>query len=175
MNSSSLQTDILNIARLSGSFRLRSGQTSNTYFDKYRFEAEPSILKRIAKAMVPLIPAGTECLAGLELGGVPIATALSLESGLPCAFVRKQRKPYGTEKLAEGFDLKGRRTCIIEDVITTGGQVAESADALIRDGVDIVGVCCVILRGDEVPPLLAERNLKVTALIRNAVERDAKR
>lgn len=79
MQDSELAKDIVEAAQLTGSFELRSGQISDTYFDKYRFESDPVLLARIAKAMVPLIPDSTEILAGLELGGVPVATALSME------------------------------------------------------------------------------------------------
>jgi orotate phosphoribosyltransferase len=72
--------------------------------------------------MLPLIPKGAEILAGLELGGVPIATAMSLESGLPAAFVRKKAKEYGTCRAVEGADVHGRNVVMIEDVITTGGS-----------------------------------------------------
>ena len=66
-------------------------------------------------------------LAGLEMGGIPIATALSLASGIPAAFVRKKAKDYGTCKFAEGADVGGKKTLVIEDVITSGGQVLMSA------------------------------------------------
>src|SRR5664280_2143675 len=110
--------------RLTGTFTLRSGQESSTYFDKYLFEADPGLLAQVAEHAARLIPEGTEVLAGLELGGVPVATALSLATGLPVAFVRKAAKEYGTAQLAEGAQVAGRRTLVIEDVITTGGQVA---------------------------------------------------
>lgn len=89
MSDLSLAADIRAIATLTGSFRLRSGQVSSTYFDKYRFEAQPALLRRLATAMIPLLPNDIEMLAGLELGGVPIATAISLQSDLPTVFVRK--------------------------------------------------------------------------------------
>jgi orotate phosphoribosyltransferase len=91
-------------AHLVGEFTLRSGRTSNEYFDKYLFEADPRLLYDIASALEQLVPEGTEVLAGLELGGIPIVTALSLETGLPAAFVRKNAKTYGTAKLAEGAE-----------------------------------------------------------------------
>ncbi|HEX5264660.1 MAG TPA: hypothetical protein VFW13_14105, partial [Phenylobacterium sp.] len=69
----SLAGDIDAISRLTGTFTLRSGQVATTYFDKYRFEADPKLLARVAAAMMPLVPPKTEVLAGLELGGVPIA------------------------------------------------------------------------------------------------------
>jgi orotate phosphoribosyltransferase len=132
--------------RLTGSFTLRSGQVSNTYFDKYLFEADPALLRDVAEAAVALIPGDTEVLAGLELGGVPVATALSLTTGLPVAFVRKKAKTYGTAKLAEGADIAGRRVLIVEDIVTTGGQVVLSARDLRERGASLVGVLCVIDR-----------------------------
>ena len=132
--------------RLTGTFTLRSGQVSTTYFDKYLFEADPALLRAVAEAAAPLIPADTEVLAGLELGGVPVATALSLTTGLPVAFVRQEAKQYGTAKLAEGADIAGRRVLIVEDIITTGGQVVLSARDLRERGASLVGALCVIDR-----------------------------
>jgi len=153
MDRDQLAKMIYRASYVTGQFKLRSGQNSSEYFDKYRFESQPQLLKEIAKRMLPLVPEGTEALAGLELGGVPLATALSLESGLPVVFVRKKAKDYGTCQLAEGLgELTKKKLCIIEDVITTGGQVIESATELKRSGAEVLGVICVILRGsgDEV-------------------------
>lgn len=111
------------LCRLSGEFTLRSGQKTTTYFDKYQFEADPETLRMVASQMAPLVPADTEVLGGLELGGVPVATALSLATGIPVAFVRKEAKVYGTARLAEGCEIAGRRLLVVEDVITTGGQL----------------------------------------------------
>ena len=129
-----------------GSFKLRSGQTSSFYFDKYRFESHPELLSHIAKYLKPFIPKSTDLLAGLELGGIPIATALSLETGIPALFVRKQTKKYGTKALAEGGDIQGKKLLIIEDVITTGGQVVLSVKELRKLGAIIDTVVCVIHR-----------------------------
>lgn len=137
---------IYEVAHLEGNFLLRSGQVSHEYFDKYRFESNPELLAAIAEQMEALLPEGTQWLAGLELGGVPLATALSLRTGLPVLFVRKEAKPYGTQRLAEGGDFSGARVAVIEDVITTGGQVIESTSALEELGADITGVLCVIDR-----------------------------
>ena len=76
MSLDQLADRINTVSRLTGTFTLRSGQIATEYFDKYRFEALPDLLGEIADAMVPLIPMGTEVLAGLEMGGIPIATAL---------------------------------------------------------------------------------------------------
>ena len=150
-NDPNLGRDVNAVARLEGSFKLRSGTISNVYFDKYRFEARPDLLKRVAASMLKLVPLETEILAGLELGGVPIATAMSLQSGAPAVFVRKKAKDYGTCLAIEGGDVKGRKVVIVEDVITTGGQVALSAKDLRDAGADLIAVVCAIYRGEGEP------------------------
>jgi orotate phosphoribosyltransferase len=156
------------IARLTGTFTLRSGQIATEYFDKYRFEADPVLLADIAAAMAPLLPAGTEVLAGLELGGVPIATALSLRTGLPAAFVRKEAKTYGTAQLAEGADIIGKRVTVIEDVITTGGQVVISTGQLRALGAIVDHVVCVIDRSPDHGAALTAEGVTMTALLTRA-------
>src|ERR1035441_1214655 len=126
MDRQTLAARIHDRCRLVGTFTLRSGQIADYYFDKYQFEGDPELLKEVAAQAISLIPPGTEILAGLELGGIPIATALSLATGLETVFVRKQAKQYGTARLAEGGPVAGRRVLVVEDVITTGGQVAMS-------------------------------------------------
>ena len=168
MPSDSLARRVNAVARLTGTFTLRSGQTATEYFDKYRFEADPALLADIAVAMVPLLPAGTEVLAGLELGGVPIATALSLRTGIPAAFVRKEAKKYGTARLAEGADIGGRRVTVIEDVITTGGQVLISTNELRALGAVVDHVVCVIDRSSDHGAALADAGLTMVALLTRA-------
>lgn len=133
-------------ARLTGEFRLRSGATSGEYFDKYLFESDPQLLREIAEELAGLLPAGVNLLAGLELGGVPLAVLASQVTGLPSVFVRKAAKTYGTCRLAEGGEVAGQRIAVIEDVVTSGGQVIESCRELRDRGADIAVVLCVIDR-----------------------------
>lgn len=165
MNKSELAKRVVEVALRRGEFKLRSGQVSNVYFDKYQFEARPELLREIAKHMVPLVPEGTEVLAGLELGGVPIATALSFETGLPVAFVRKERKTYGTCLIAEGAALANKRVCVVEDVITTGGAVLDSVAELRKEGAILDTVLSVIFRGDPSKDAFAEVGLKRVSLL----------
>ena len=132
---------------------------SHEYFDKYLFEADPDLLMAIAETIKPLIPPETEVLAGLEMGGIPVVTALSISSGMKTAFVRKKAKEYGTCKLAEGSNIDGKRVCIVEDVVTTGGQIIESAKELRARGAIVDTVLCVILRDAKAVKLLADANL----------------
>ena len=148
-----LGSDLNTAARLTGRFVLRSGQIASEYFDKYRFESDPALLKRLARRMLELIPPETEALAGLELGGVPIATAMALESGLPAVFVRKARKSYGTCLAVEGYDVAGRKVVIVEDVISTGGAVVEGAAHLAEAGASVIAIVCALWRGAGAPAI----------------------
>lgn len=134
-------------AHLTGEFRLRSGATSAEYFDKYLFESDPRLLREIAEAMAELVPADAQALAGLELGGIPLATVLGQVTDLPVLFVRKQAKDYGTCRLAEGGEVAGRRLAVVEDVVTSGGQLRMSCADLRKRGAEIIAVLCVIDRG----------------------------
>ena len=158
-------------SHLTGSFVLRSGLTSTEYFDKYRFESDPVLLDAIAEQLAALVPPGTEVLAGLEMGGIPVVTALGRHTGLPCAFVRKQAKPYGTRRLAEGADVAGRRVLVVEDVVTSGGQLVLSTADLRTLGAEVTHAVCVIDRlqggaqalaaeGTELLPLFTSDDLR---------------
>ncbi|HPP40798.1 MAG TPA: orotate phosphoribosyltransferase, partial [Candidatus Kapabacteria bacterium] len=144
MEKKELAKRIYEAAYITGSFVLRSGKISNEYFDKYRFESQPELLASIAQFMSELIPDNIDYLAALEMGGIPIATALSLRTGIPVVFVRKEAKKYGTCKLAEGLDIQNKRLLIVEDVVTSGGQVVISANDLRNLGAIVSSAICVI-------------------------------
>ena len=172
--SADLARRVYECAHITGTFTLRSGAVSHEYFDKYLFEADPSLLREVCEAMAPLVPAGIDALAGLELGGVPIATVLSQVTGVPARLVRKEAKSYGTAKLAEGGEIQGNRLCVVEDVVTSGGQIVMSCNDLRAAGAEIAGVLCAIDResggaenlkdeGLELVPLFTMSELKAAA------------
>jgi orotate phosphoribosyltransferase len=152
------------VAHLTGTFTLRSGAVSSEYFDKYRFESDPGLLLEIAEALAPLVPDGTEVLAGLELGGVPLAVALSQVTGLPARFVRKEAKTYGTCQLAEGGEIDGKRVTVVEDVVTSGGQVVLSCGDLRERGALVETALCVIDRESGGPEALTEIGVELRPL-----------
>ena len=155
---------IYDAAHITGDFTLRSGAKSTEYFDKYLFEADPKLLKDIAEAIVPLLPPGIDALAGLEMGGIPIATMLSQLTGLPVLFVRKKAKEYGTCKIAEGGQVRGRKLLIVEDVVTVGGAILDAAKALREEGAELAQVVCVIDRESGGPANLAKVELSLKPL-----------
>lgn len=164
MDRTELAKCIFKLSNIKGEFLLRSGITSNEYFDKYLFESQPDVLKAIAEHMAKLVPDNIDALAGLEMGGIPLVTMLSQVTGIPALFVRKKAKEYGTCKLAEGGGVKKRRLVVIEDVVTSGGQIIKSVAELRALGAVITDVLCVIDREAGGRENLVEEKLKLHPL-----------
>ncbi|MBX3358670.1 MAG: orotate phosphoribosyltransferase [Phycisphaeraceae bacterium] len=153
MNSKELAGRIAELALLRGQFTLRSGKTSTYYLDKYLFSTRPEVLKELGRLFAERIreierSSGqrVDRLAGAELGGIPLVTAASLETGLPCIFVRNAKKEYGTAKQMEGKLEKGETVVFVEDVATTGGQALEAVGVLKDAGARVLAVIATIDR-----------------------------
>lgn len=155
---------IYNSSFITGDFILRSGEESGFYIDKYMFETDPRLLREITKLLAPLIPEGTQVIAGPALGGVPLATALCLETDLQGVFVRQESKGHGASKIIEGGNVKDKKVCIIEDVITTGGQAIDVAQKLRGAGATVDTVICVINRNPDSVMNLENKGLKLISL-----------
>jgi orotate phosphoribosyltransferase len=141
-----LGRDLVKASYLKGDFVLRSGKRSNRYFDKFLFETDPALLRRLGKHLAALIPSNTQRLAAPELGAVLLGGAVSMETGLPLVLVRKEPKGYGTSKQIEGRLAPGERITVIEDVVTTGGDSLRSAQVLRDAGADVIHLVVVLDR-----------------------------
>jgi orotate phosphoribosyltransferase len=161
----SIAARIKAIAEIHGKFQLRSGVISNRYFDKYRFESDPALLNDITQNMVALIPAGTEVLCGLEMGGIPVVTMLSHHSLLPAAFIRKEPKEYSTCKYTEGTELATKRILLVEDVVSSGGALIDAAEMLRKDGINVETALCVIDRNSGGKELLKKQGITLISLL----------
>ncbi len=143
-----LGRDLVAASYLKGDFVLRSGKRSNRYFDKFLFETDPALLRRLGRHLAQLVPAETQRLAAPELGAVLLGGAVSMETGLPLVLVRKEPKGYGTSKQIEGRLEPGERITVIEDVVTTGGDSLRSAHVLRDAGVEVIHLVVVLDRGE---------------------------
>jgi len=159
-----LGRDILEAALLRGDFVLSSGARSDYYLDKYLFETRPGILRRLAPLLAELVPAGTDRLAGTELGAVALAAALSLETDLPFVIVRKATKGYGTANLIEGQLRRGDTVVLVEDVVTSGAQAIRAAEAVVAAGGTVARIVAVIDREQGGPAAIEAAGFTVTSL-----------
>ena len=156
-------------ALLEGDFVLRSGRRSSWYLDKYRFETEPEILRalgmRLAEAAREYEPEAAR-LAGPALGAVALAASASLASGLPFIIVRGEAKEYGTANRIDRPFEQGELVCLLEDVVTTGGALAEAVSALREEGLVVRNAVCVVDREEGGSDALARLGVRLRALFR---------
>ncbi len=137
---------IMQVAYKTGDFTLSSGKKSDYIFDKYAFETRPELLNAITAHIAEMVHPDTKKLAGMEIGGIPLVTALSIRTGLPFVIIRKAVKGHGITRQLEGQLSKGDRVALIEDVVTTGGQSLVGVDVLRSAGAVAEDVICVIDR-----------------------------
>jgi len=159
MEKQQLAERLKDVALLTGEFTLRSGRTSNYYFDKYLFETHPGLLRDVARELADMLPEGTDRLAGAELGGVPLAAAVALETDLPYVIVRKESKEYGTANRIEGVLRPGENVVLVEDVATTGGAALSAVEALRAAGAGGISAIVVLDRQEG-----AEENFREAAV-----------
>jgi len=154
-------------ALLEGDFVLRSGRRSTYYLDKYRFETLPELLgplgERLAAAVREHEPEAAR-LAGPALGAVALAASASLSSGLPFVIVRDTAKEYGTGNRLEGPFERGELVCLIEDVVTSGGALAEAVGALREADLVVRNAVCVVDREEGGADALARLGVRLRAL-----------
>jgi len=156
-------------ALLEGDFVLRSGRRSSWYLDKYRFETEPAILRALGTALAAAVE---ECepdavrLAGPALGAVALAASAAMASELPFIIVRGETKEYGTAKRIEGPFESGELVCLIEDVVTSGGALAEAVSAVRDEGLVVRNAVCVVDREEGGSDALARLGVRLRSLFR---------
>ena len=156
-------------AYLEGDFVLRSGKRSNYYLDKYRFETRQELLRPLGERIAAVVQehaADATRLASPELGAVALAASASLASVLPFLIVRKAAKEYGTTKRIEGVFEPGECVCVVEDVVTSGGALLESVEALREAGLVVHTAVCVVDRGEGGADALARHAVRLRPLFR---------
>ena len=163
-----LARDLVSVAWLEGDFVLRSGRRSNYYFDKYLFETQPSILRRVGKHLAELVPTPTQRLAAPELGAVLLGAAVSLELDLPLLLVRKETKDYGTARALEGVLEPGDRVTVVEDVLTTGGEAISAIEKVQASGGVVIGLVAVLDREEGAAQNLHRLGVPFTSLFRKS-------
>ncbi|MFP4654440.1 MAG: orotate phosphoribosyltransferase [Methanohalobium sp.] len=150
-----------------GDFTLSSGKKSNYYIDIKKASTEPSTLKLIGKKAAELIKSmKVDSVGGVELGGVPIATAVSLESGLPMILIRKTSKGYGTGEMLIGQLGKGNKVVMLEDVTTSGGSVKNAVSNIRDEGGNIDTVITVVDREEGAKENLKSIGIELVPLIK---------
>lgn len=150
-----------------GSFTLKDGTTSPIYIDLRGIIGHPPVLRRVAQAMLSAAaPLAFDCLAGIPYAGLPVAVAMSLESGHPLIYPRKEAKAYGTKRQVEGVFKSGDRALVIDDVITTGGAKIEAIAPLREAGLVVEDVLVLVDREQSGTQALAAAGLRLHSVLK---------
>jgi orotate phosphoribosyltransferase len=155
-------------AILYGDFTLASGKKSQYYIDIKKASTNPKVLSSIAREMAKEISASSlkfDRIAGVVLGSIPLAVALSLETGIPFIMVRKEKKDHGTSKLIEGQFARGESVLVVEDVVTSAGSALFAIELLRQEGVEVKNVFSVVDREEGGRERLMEVGAKLSSLV----------
>lgn len=145
-----------------GEFKLKSGAVSPIYLDLRRLVGDPAALARAASAYIELMqPLDFDRIAGLPYAAVPIATAISLQSGWPLVYPRKETKEYGTKFAVEGPYEPGETVAVIDDLITTGGSKFEAIHKLEAAGLKVRDIVVLVDRRSGAGDDLATKGLRL--------------
>ena len=147
-----------------GDFRLTSGRRSKFYVNLKLAATRPQILERIASEMAQLLPDKVEVIAGMELGAVPLAVALSVKTGLPYVMIRKGERVHGTGSRIEG-ELLGN-VIVVEDVATSGGSLVDAAEVIRRAGATVERAIVVVDREEGAEEALRAVDIELLPLVR---------
>ena len=148
-----------------GTFTLASGKASDYYVDIKKAATRPELLWEIARRMSPHAK-GYQRIAGVELGAVPIAAAVSLETGIPFLIVRKEAKDHGTRSPFEGELHAGDRVVFVEDVVTTGGTLRKAVERMRAAGAVVERAIAVVDRDEGGAEALREAGVELVAILR---------
>ena len=157
-----------------GRIRLASGRESNFYFDLRPTALHPAGATCIGEMIVDALEGiAVDYVGGLEMGAVPIATAVSIAGhrrgrDISAFYVRKQPKEHGARKLVEGLpkgeSLTGKNVVVVEDVTTTGGSAMKAVEAVAAEGGKVVLVLSVVDRLEGADETFAQARLPFRAL-----------
>lgn len=147
-----------------GDFTLSSGKKSKMYIDIKMAITSPKVLKEVAKQMSQYM-GKDDNIAGFEMGGIPLAVALALETKRPYLIVRKEKKGHGTSKRIEGDLPKTEKMVLVEDVITTAKSAIKGVEVLREAGYDVNTVLAVVDREEGGTGQLKNIGVNLHALI----------
>lgn len=146
-----------------GDFTLASGKKSRVYINIKQAMTDPVILDTIARQTVRMA-LSWDRIAGVAVGGIPLAVAVSLAATKPYSIIRKEQKDHGIADLIIG-DVGGREVLLIEDVTTSGGSAIFGIDQIRAAGGSISTVISVVDRDEGATDLLREHGVRLIPLV----------
>ena len=127
-----------------GHFLLNSGLHSKYYFEKFRVLENPDATTKLCKIIAQNFRnKKIEWVVGPTTGGIIIAFEVARQLNVKSGFAEERE---GKRVVGRGFDIKGKRILIVDDVMTTGKSILETVEAVKEKNGDLVGIAVLIDR-----------------------------
>jgi len=148
-----------------GEFKLTSGKISNVYIDLRKLPSHPQAFRQVVALLVEKAKQHTfDCICGVAVGGLPLATAVSYELSKPLIYARREKKTHGTMRQLEGDYNRGAKALLIDDVATTGGTLLDTANLLRSEGLEVARALVVVDRGEGAREALQSEGIVLESL-----------
>jgi orotate phosphoribosyltransferase len=152
-------------AVVDATYRRADGSLQRGYFDPFRLSADPQLIADVAADLAGRLDTLVDAVAGIALGGVPLATHLALLLDRPLLVVRPGRKPYGTMSLVEGVVVPDTRALLVDDVARSGNSMVAASRALAEIGVQVTEAACVLRRAGPAQQRLQAADIPLRSLL----------
>jgi uncharacterized protein (TIGR00725 family) len=160
-----LEARLLETAMVKGHYVRADGTLLNSHFDPFRLCADPALVQSTAIAVAAQVSARIDAVAGIALGGVPLATHVAMVVGKPLLVVRPGPKAYGINAQVEGLVSPGSRVLLVDDVVRRGTAMMSAQTALTAAELNVSEAACILRRGDHGKELLRRNNVTLHALV----------